>query len=300
MIHTSKTILFFGTDSFSAPALEALIAAGASIGAVITKPDSKAGRGQKLQAPVVKTIAEQHGIPVWQPHSLSDIAEDIAALGDVAGVLSSYGKIIPAKIIELFTPGIINIHPSLLPLLRGPSPIETALVQGDRVSGVSIMLLNERMDAGPIYVQQEVALGERETAGALTEQMAVLGADLLVSTLDAIISGEVQPSPQEESLATYSRLLKKEDGFVNPRALTATEIDRRVRAYELFPKTRIELPQGLVTISAARVVHEAAPKSLVIPCKHETLLEIEELIGPSGKRMTGSAYLNGYHAHGAN
>ncbi len=294
MMNTSKTILFFGTDSFSAPALEALIAAGASIGAVITKPDSRAGRGQKLQSPIVKTIAEQHNIPVWQPQSLGDVADDIKALGEVAGVLSSYGKIIPSEIIQLFTPGIINIHPSLLPLLRGPSPIETALVQGDRVSGISLMLLDERMDAGPLYLQQEVALGERETAVALTRRMALLGADLLVSTLDAILSGEVQPSPQEESLATYSRLLKKEDGLVNPRALTATEIERRVRAYELFPKTRIELPQGLVTITAARVIEVATPKSLVIICKHETLLEIEELIVPSGKHMSGAAFLNGY------
>ena len=300
MMNTSKTILFFGTDSFSAPALEALIAAGASIGAVITKPDSRAGRGQKLQSPIVKTIAEQHNIPVWQPQSLRDIAQDISAFGEVAGVLSSYGNIIPTDVIRLFTPGIINIHPSLLPLLRGPSPIETALAQGDRVSGISLMLLNERMDAGPLYLQQEVAIGERETAVVLTRRMAMLGADLLVSTLDAILSGDAQPSPQEESLATYSRLLKKEDGLVNPRALTATEIDRRVRAFELFPKIRIELPQGLVTITAVRVVQETVSKTLIVPCKHETLLEIEELIAPSGKHMTGAAFLNGYQSPAAN
>lgn len=296
MMNTSKPILFFGTDRFSAPALEALITAGAHVAAVITKPDSRSGRGQTLQAPLVKTIAETHGIPVWQPTSLRDIAEDIKGLGDVAGVLSSYGKIIPKDIIDLFTPGIINIHPSLLPLLRGPSPIETALLQGDRVSGISLMLLDERMDAGPLYLQQEVPLGAKETASALTERMAQLGADLLVSSLDAILSGDTQPSPQEEELATYTHLLKKDDGHVNPRNLTAIEIERRVRAFEVFPKTRVELPQGLVIILSARVVDEAVPKTFTLGCKHETLLEIEELIAPSGKRMTGTAFLHGYSA----
>lgn len=294
MTHTSKTILFFGTDRFSVPALEALIESGVHIAAVITKPDSRSGRGQSLQAPLVKTIAEQHGIPVWQPHSLNDIANDIRSLGDVAGVLSSYGKIIPKHIIALFTPGIINIHPSLLPLLRGPSPIETAIVQGDRISGISLMLLDERMDAGPLYLQQEVPLDEHETAAALTDRMAHLGADLLVSSLESILSGDVQPSPQEEELATYSRLLKKEDGTVDPLILTATEIERRVRAYELFPKTRVVLPQGTVIITKSAVREMATPKSLVLTCKHDTLLEIEELIAPSGKRMTGGAFLNGY------
>ncbi len=294
MMNTSKPILFFGTDRFSAPALEALIAAGASIAAVVTKPDSRAGRGQAVQPSLVKTIAEAHGIAVWQPSSLRDIASDIQALGEVAGVLSSYGKIIPQDIIDLFTPGIINIHPSLLPLLRGPSPIETAILQGDRVSGISIMLLDERMDAGPLYLQQEVSLSEHETANALTERMATLGADLLVSSLDAILSGDAQPSPQEEALATYSRLLKKEDGLVNLLEHTATDIERRVRAFEVFPKTRVELAQGLVIITAARVVAEIAPKSLTVHCKNETLLEIEELVAPSGKHMTGSAFLNGY------
>jgi methionyl-tRNA formyltransferase len=294
MMNTSKTILFFGTDRFSAPALEALIAAGAHVAAVVTKPDSRSGRGHAVHAPLVKTIAEAHNIPVWQPHTLGEIANDIRALGDATGVLSSYGAIIPKDIIELFKPGIINIHPSLLPLLRGPSPIETAIVQGDRVSGISLMLLNERMDAGPLYVQQEVSLGEQETASALTDRMATLGAELLMSSLDAIVTGKTTPSPQEEALATYSHLLTKEDGVVALDDLTATEIERRVRAFEVYPKTRVTLPQGTVIITASRVVACAAPKALTLTCKHETFLEIEELIAPSGKRMSGSAFLNGY------
>ena len=163
----SKIILFFGTDLFSAATLGSLIEAEYTIGAVITKPDSKSGRGQKLTKPLVAQIAEAHGIPVWQPIKLLDISNDITALNtasnEVVGVLSSFGRIVPQSIIDLFPLGIINIHPSLLPLYRGPSPIETAIENGDQQTGVSIMKLSAEMDAGPIYAQQVYVLDGTET-----------------------------------------------------------------------------------------------------------------------------------------
>jgi methionyl-tRNA formyltransferase len=302
MMNTSKTILFFGTDNFSAPALTALIDAGYSIAAVVTKPDSRSGRGQHLQSPIVKQIAEAHGIPVWQPASLHDIAADIAALGDVAGVLSSYGMIIPADIIALFSPGIINIHPSLLPLLRGPSPIETAILSGDHVSGISIMKLTQRMDAGPLYVQQEIGLTGTETSAELYESMAAQGAALLIASLDAILDGHAEASAQDESLASYTRLLKKEDSLIDPSSFTATDIERRVRAFITYPKTKMVIGKQLITVLKARAIFEStvagagASAGLVITCQNESLLEIEELIGPSGKKMTGQAFKNGYAA----
>lgn len=302
MMNTSKTILFFGTDNFSAPALTALIDAGYSIAAVVTKPDSRSGRGQHLQSPIVKQIAEAHGIPVWQPASLHDIAADIAALGDVAGVLSSYGMIIPADIIALFSPGIINIHPSLLPLLRGPSPIETAILSGDHVSGISIMKLTQRMDAGPLYVQQEIGLTGTETSAELYESMAAQGAALLIASLDAILDGHAEASAQDESLASYTRLLKKEDSLIDPSSFTATDIERRVRAFITYPKTKMLIGKQLITVLKARAIFEStvagagASAGLVITCQNESLLEIEELIGPSGKKMTGQAFKNGYAA----
>jgi len=304
MMNTSKTILFFGTDAFSAPALTALIDVGYSIAAVVTKPDSRSGRGQHLQAPIVKQIAEAHDIPVWQPASLNDIAADIAALGDVAGVLSSYGKIIPADIIALFSPGIINIHPSLLPLLRGPSPIETTILSGDHVSGISIMKLTERMDAGPLYVQQEIGLTGTETSAELYESMASQGAALLIASLDAILDGHAEASAQDESLASYTRLLKKEDSLIDPSSFTATDIERRVRAFITYPKTKVVIGKQLITVLKARAIFEStvagagagASAGLIMTCQNESLLEIEELIGPSGKKMTGQAFKNGYAA----
>jgi len=284
--------------------LTALIDVGYSIAAVVTKPDSRSGRGQHLQAPIVKQIAEAHDIPVWQPASLNDIAADIAALGDVAGVLSSYGKIIPADIIALFSPGIINIHPSLLPLLRGPSPIETTILSGDHVSGISIMKLTERMDAGPLYVQQEIGLTGTETSAELYESMASQGAALLIASLDAILDGHAEASAQDESLASYTRLLKKEDSLIDPSSFTATDIERRVRAFITYPKTKVVIGKQLITVLKARAIFEStvagagagASAGLIMTCQNESLLEIEELIGPSGKKMTGQAFKNGYAA----
>src|SRR3990167_4760044 len=142
MMNTSKKILFFGTEDFSAITLRGMIEAGVMPTAVVTKPDTKRGRSQTFTSPAVKLLAKQYNIPVWQPLKLIEIKDDIIALGDVAGVLVSYGKIIPQSILDLFTPGIINLHPSLLPNYRGPSPIESAIMNGDHTTGASIMQLS--------------------------------------------------------------------------------------------------------------------------------------------------------------
>jgi methionyl-tRNA formyltransferase len=302
----SKTIVFFGTDIFSAAALRSLIDAGYTIGAVVTKPDSKSGRGHKLAGPLVKEIALEHGIKVLQPTKLLDIVPDIEALGDVTeriGVLSSYGRIVPQAVIDLFHPGIINIHPSLLPLYRGPSPIETAIVNGDERTGVSIMKLSAEMDAGPVYAQEVYPLDGTETAPQLYDTLSELGGRMLVETLPEIIKGNLLPSPQQNA-AIYCYLLKKEDGVLNALELTAIEAERRVRAYVAFPKTKIVLnPEtddiAILVVTKAHVLHageEKDDKQLVIPFKNNSFLVVDELIGPSGKRMSGAAFKNGYAA----
>ena len=290
----SKTIIFFGTDTFSASALRSLIEADYIIGAVVTRPDSKSGRGQKLVAPLVKQIAETHGIPVWQPTKLIDIIPDIQAFGDVIGVLSSYGRIIPQAIIDLFNPGIINIHPSLLPLYRGPSPIETAIISGDPQTGVSIMKLTAEMDAGPVYAQEVYPLDGTETAPQLYETLSALGGRMLVETLPEIMKGNLLPSPQQNA-AIYCYLLKKEDAFLNPAELTAIQAERHVRAYLEFPKTKLPLYNESVIITKAHVlVDEDNDKELSVTFKDDSYLVIDELIGPSGKRMSGRDFKNGY------
>ena len=293
MTHTSKTIVFFGTDEFSAISLRELIAKGFSIGAVVTKPDSRKGRGRELSKSVVKEIAEAHDIPVLQPTALRDIADDIQKFDSPIGVLVSYGKIIPQAIIDLFTPGIINVHPSLLPLYRGPSPVESAILNGDTETGVTIMQLTAGMDAGPIYSQITVPLVDTETAPELELQLGELGAQELGLTLPAIMSGTVQPTPQDETVATYCQLLTKADSTLDLSTLTAEQAERRVRAYLAFPKTKTTVTGQPIVITKAHVTntHESP---LDLACTDGRYLSIDELIGPSGKAMSAAAFINGY------
>ena len=295
-MNMSKTIIFFGTDAFSAAALRSLIEADYTIGAVITKPDSRSGRGQKVIAPLVKQIAEANNIPVWQPTKLIDIAEDIKALGDTIGVLSSYGRIVPQAIIDLFQPGIINIHPSLLPLYRGPSPIETAILNGDDRTGVSIMKLSAEMDAGPFYAQEIYPLDGTETAPELYEKLAELGGHMLIETLPSIIEGALLPTPQQND-AVYCRLLNKEDSLLDPSDITATQAERHVRAYLAFPKTKLPFKNESIIVTKAHVLtEEHDDKNYIVEFKDMSHLVIDELIVPSGKRMSGQAFKNGYAA----
>lgn len=300
MTHTSKTIIFFGTDEFSAVSLRELIERGFTIGAVVTKPDSRKGRGRELQASVVKQIALQNNIPVWQPLKMMEIADRIAALQQAKnekpiGVLVSYGKIIPQAIIDLFEPGIINIHPSLLPKYRGPSPIESAILHGDTETGVSIMQLSAEMDAGPVYKQVFFSLNDTEQAPDLELKLAALGAQELVTILPSILNGSLQPQAQDDTLASYCKLLSKDDSILDLETLTAEQAERRVRAYIAYPKTKATIAGHLVVITKAHIAN-ASESILDIQCNGGQFLSIDELIGPSGRAMDAKAFLNGYAA----
>lgn len=290
---TSKTILFFGTEDFSAASLNALIKNGYHIAAVITKPDSLRGRGHHLVEPAVKKIAERHNIAVWQPHKLVDIIPKITALQPAAGVLASYGKIIPQAVLDLFTPGIINIHPSLLPEYRGPSPIEAAIINGDHKTGVSIIKLIAAMDAGPIYAQADYELSGNETKPELYGQLAELGSDLLIRTLPDILSGTLAAVDQNDSSASYTHLISKQDGQINPAELTATQAERRVRAYLGYPKARLQVGPHEIIITKSHVTKDGNTM-LDIKCHDNTILSVDELIAPSGRLMSKAAFLNGY------
>jgi methionyl-tRNA formyltransferase len=300
MTHTSKTIVFFGTDEFSAVSLRELIERGFTIGAVVTKPDSRKGRGRELQASLVKQIALEHGIPVWQPLKMMEIADRITALQQAKneksiGVLVSYGKIIPQAIIDQFEPGIINVHPSLLPKYRGPSPIESAILNGDTETGVSIMKLSAAMDAGPVYKQVFFSLDDTEVAPELESKLAALGAQMLVTILPSIMNGSLQPQPQADSLASYCKLLSKDDSILEPAMLTAEQAERRVRAYIAYPKTKVTIAGHLVVITKAHLA-SVSSSALDIQCSDGQFLSIDELIGPSGRGMNAKAFMNGYAA----
>lgn len=286
-------IIFFGTEAFSADALRALIASNFNVVAVVTKPDQPKGRGHKLTEPLVKTIAREHDIPVWQPTKLADVAEQITSLQPVAGVLVSYGKIIPQSIIDLFTPGIINVHPSLLSRYRGPSPIEAAIIHHDNQTGVTIMQLSAAMDAGPIYAQRIIPLDHTETKPALYATLSRIGNQLLVDTLPDILSGALTPTPQNDADATYCSLLSKQDGLLDPADLTAVQAEARVRAFLGFPRTRLPLGDQTLIITRAHV-SKTAETPLSVQFSDGNYLIPDELIAPSGKTMPAEAFLRGH------
>lgn len=294
----SKTIVFFGTDDFSAVSLRALIDTGFLVRAVVTKPDSRKGRGRELAKPIVKEIAEAHNIEVWQPLTASEISENIKNLTSQTGnkplgVLVSYGKIIPQHIIDLFDPGIINVHPSLLPKYRGPSPVETAILNGDTETGVTIMQLSAAMDAGPIYTQSVTPLSGTETAPELEQKLAEQGARDLCAILPAIMDGSATPTPQDDTQATYCQLLSKEASQLDTAALTAAAAERQVRAFLTFPKTKTTVAGHPIVVTKAHV-KDTKETALDLECADGHFLAVDELIGPSGRVMSAQAFLNGY------
>lgn len=295
MTKKSQTILFFGTEDFSLASLEHLVRAGYPIAAVVTKKDTARGRGHKITAPAVKRFALSHNIPVWQPDSLDDIVNDIQALQQpVAGVLVSFGKIIPQRIIDLFSPGIINVHPSLLPMYRGPTPIESAIINGDTMTGVTIMQLSARMDAGPIYTQTTYPLNGTENQPEMYTELAQEGAKLLLTSLDGILAGKIPAVPQEESKAVYCSLLTKDQSILLPEETTAQQLERTIRAHLRFPRSKYQLDDGqLISITSAHV-SKTTEHALSLPCNDGEYLTIDTLLSSNGKTMTADAFLNGY------
>lgn len=295
MTKISPKIVFFGTENYSLITLEALVDNGFNVVCVVTKPDTRRGRGHKLAEPPVKTFAKSHNIPVLQPNKVSEITEHIKQLQPVTGILVAYGKIIPQSIIDLFTPGIINVHPSLLPKYRGPSPIEAAIANRDHETGVSIMQLDSKMDAGPIYSQITQPLTRKETKPELYDKLFHDGTALLIKNLPDIIDNTViTPTPQNDNDATYCQLLTKENSRINPERMTAVEAEAHVRAHLGFPRSRLKINNAELIITKAH-----ADTSLLSPldvqCADGNWLVIDELISPtSGKKMTAEEFLRGH------
>ena len=277
------------------PTLEKLIEANYEIVAAVTKPDTLRGRGHKLDQPAIKKTATQNEIKVLQPNKVSEILPEIKKLQPEIGILVSYGKIIPESVIQAFPKGIINIHPSLLPVYRGPSPIESAILNGDNVTGISIMSLEKAMDAGPIYLQERIELSGSETKLELYDRFSNRGAELLVENLPQILDCSLPATPQDESLATYCQMITKSDGDLDPTAMTADECERRIRAFAGWPKTRIALLGQNVIVTKARVLDGFNGDSWpdVIICNGKSALQIIELISSSGKQMKTADYLRG-------
>ncbi len=226
-------IVFMGTPDFSLPVFDCLREEYEMV-AVYTGPDKPKGRGRELSSPPVKVAAKAQGIAVYQPTSLREEAERIGKLYPQAIVVAAYGKIIPPSILPIPSLGCINVHPSLLPRYRGPSPVISTILCGDSITGVTLILLDEGMDTGPILSQKETPILPQDTTLFLTQSLFRLGANLLLETLPLWEKGKIIPKAQDEAKATYSRIIKKEDGEIDFH-LSAEEIYRRVKAFYPWP-----------------------------------------------------------------
>ena len=293
MKRTSKTIVFFGTEDFSADVLGHLLKSGYSVNFIVTKPDSKSGRGQKIQFSKVKQLALDHDIKLLQPVDVKEINKKLSPLADnLIGILVSFGKILPKSTLNLFKNGIINIHPSLLPQYRGPSPIESAILNGDKITGVSIMKITDKMDAGPIYKTIEYELKNNDNQEILYKKLAELGGKELVKILPDILDGSLKPKMQNEDEAIYCSMLTKAMSELKPQEYSADKAERKVRAHIRFPKTRFNIFGHDVIITKAHASKHS--ESLIdIKCNDGDYLVIDALL-INGKNMTAQDFINGY------
>lgn len=224
-----------GTPQFAVPSLRSLIDTQEVVG-VVTQPDRPAGRGRRLQSSPVKLVAQEAGIPLYQPRSLR--SEESAGLlydwqPDVI-VVTAFGQILRPHVLELPPKGCLNVHASLLPRWRGASPIQHAILTGDNQTGITLMQMDEGLDTGPMYIQEATAITTADTAATLHDRLAALGADMLGQHLDDILWGQLQSQVQDESQTTYAPMIKKEDGRIDWNE-SASAIDRRIRAMTPWP-----------------------------------------------------------------
>ncbi len=236
MIQSPWRIVFFGTPDFSIPVLKSLLQGPEEVVAVVTQPDRGKGRGRKFVPSPVKNLTLQQGLPLFQPEKVREeiFQKKIKDLQPDLFVLVAYGQILPKSLLEIPKHGAVNVHASLLPKYRGAAPIPWAILKGEKVTGVTTMMMDEGMDTGDILLQTEISMSDEETSETLHDQLALLGAQLLSETVKGMKAGSVHPIPQDHSKATYAPPLKKEDGQID-WSKDAKEIDRQVRALNPWP-----------------------------------------------------------------
>jgi len=299
-------ILFMGTPEFAVPSLNALLGAGHTVCGVFTQPDKPKNRGMKLLPSPVKVCALSHEIPVFQPAKMRD-GEALGYLRELDPeliVVAAYGKILPSEILDYPVKGCINVHSSLLPKYRGAAPINWAILNGEAVTGVTIMHMAPALDAGDIIAQASTPIGADETAPTLTARLAELGAELLVSAVEAIGAGTAARTPQDEADSTYAPMLSRE---LSPMdwSKPARTLHDQVRGLLPWPAAVAEFG-GIrckvfstdiplqTTDAAPGTILEAGKRGIDIACGGGTVLHIDELQADGGKRMKAADYLRGH------
>jgi len=233
MNDNSIKIVFFGTPNIATITLNELIKQFRVI-AVVTQPDKPAGKEKKIEATPVKRIAQDYGIKIFQPKDLITIGKDLSSLSPDIGVLFAYKNTVPKDIINLFPFGILNIHPSLLPKYRGPSPVQSAILNNETKTGVTIIKIDEEIDHGPIIAQKEVQMNYGENANDLLQRLSIIGTQLLMESISKYINKEITPQDQEHSEATKTNTISRENGLINWKN-NAKSIYLQYRAYFPWP-----------------------------------------------------------------
>ena len=255
-------IIFMGSPEFAVASLGALIHSHHKVELVVTQPDKKAGRGQNITPCPIAIFAAEHGLPVEKPATLkgnSELSEKLRHLAPDIVIVVAYGKILPPEFLKISKKGCVNVHASLLPMYRGASPINWAIINGDTKTGVTTMLINERMDEGDILLQCATEITPEDTAGTLSEHLSAIGADLLLKTLERIEKSGLKGIPQEHDKATYTQKLKKEDGLIDWSA-GAREIYNRVRGLQPWPGAYTSSGERLAIFDTAVIDIDSAEK----------------------------------------
>jgi methionyl-tRNA formyltransferase len=300
-------IAFFGTPDFAVPTLERLMASRHEVALVVTRPDRPVGRRQILTAPPIVEAARQHAIDILQPKNLKseEVGERLTSISVDAVVVVAYGKLVPARLLEIPRYGFINLHPSLLPRHRGPSPIQWALVCGDRATGVTTMQLDEDMDTGPILLQKRISIEDRETAEMLAPRLAALGADLIVRTLDELENGSLSAHPQPSDGTNVTPMLRRNFAKVD-WSMPARQLINRLRGFTPWPGLYTKFRGGRMKIFGLEEVRPS-PKGdedpgtvlsvddggIVVRCGKRTAAMITEVQREGRRRMPVDAFLIG-------
>ena len=298
-------VIFLGTPQFAVPSLEALVSAGHQVLGVFTQPDRPKGRGNQLAESPVKVVAQPLSLPIYQPERIRrpEAVEQLRSLAADLMVVVGYGQIIPQNIIDLPPYGILNVHASLLPKYRGAAPIQWAIANGEKQTGVTIMRIDAGLDTGDTLLKASTEIDPDERAPELSERLATLGADLLIEAIKQIEKNCARYEKQDDSQATLAPILKKEDGRIDWRR-PAQDIYNRLRGFDPWPGAYTAFrQQGLSIVRATPTeTHnvlepgtvEVKKRDLLVGCGDNTALQLTE-VQPSGKkRMSAESFINGY------
>lgn len=302
-------ILFFGTPLFAEIVLNKLLKSKHRVVGVVCQSDKPAGRGNKMTSPAIKNMANLHNIPVYQFEKILPHIEDFKNIDCDIFVTASYGKILPKALLDIKP--CINVHPSLLPKYRGATPIQNALLNGDSVTGVTVMKTEVGMDDGDIFTQEKFEILPEEDYTSLLPKLAELGGKLLLQTLDKFENNTAKRTPQNAAEATFVKLLKKEDGLLD-FSLPAQNLVNKVRAFVEFPVAFFEIGGQIIKVYKAAVAEDEFAKNLqgqaggkagVVLCTKKRFListgsgvfEILRCQAQGGKILDASAFLNGFH-----